>query len=90
MDDASNGHFQFAIYDLATKFWSSISSSDTNPEVILRVAGFVIKQMDLTKCDVVIISLNDKKMYICRYVAYKTKPCYCRICAGKPNVLLHF
>jgi hypothetical protein len=65
MDGNGAGHGQNSLYDIRTNSWSDISAPD-NSRYIARVFGFVIKQLDATICDVVIISADDKKMYIYR------------------------
>ena len=57
---------QMSMYDIATKTWSEISPLVAKHPPISRVAGFVVKQIDNTLCDAVIISGDDKRMYICR------------------------
>jgi hypothetical protein len=65
MDGNGVGHGQNLMYDIRTNSWSGISAPN-NSRYIARVFGFVIKQLDATICDVVIISADDEKMYICR------------------------
>jgi hypothetical protein len=54
------------MYDIASKTWSQISIAATNPPSIAHVAGYLVKQLDNTICDAIVISSDDKKMHICR------------------------
>jgi len=55
------------MFDLSSKTWSEIpSAAIKNPTIIAHVAGFLIKQLDTSVCDAVIISYDAMKMFICR------------------------
>jgi len=62
---------QFSMYDIATNTWTEISQLLTKHPNIPTVAGFVVKQMDNSLCDAVIISESYKIMFICRSIVKK-------------------
>ena len=66
MDGDSIAHGQHSMFDITTNSWSELLPVKTKPQHISRVVGSVIKQFDETICDVVHVSADDKKMYICR------------------------
>ncbi len=66
MDYLGVAQGEFSMYDIASKTWSQISIAATNQPSIAHVAGYLVKQLDNTICDAIVISSDDKKMHICR------------------------